>query len=265
MRNISADACAKVLISTWIARYGVPDTVTSDQGKQFDGNLFRKVTQTFGINKVRTTAYWPQSNGILERQHRTIKDALRCLTEVFDDWEEALPMVLLSMRTAVHANGFAPSTLVFGESLQLPIDLVVRPKTNVVSDQRELIRTLRNVALRIREVLISDQPRTTQMDAEESHPIDEYVWVEQPPIKPSLSPKYKSPFRVVSRRGAVIVTEQDRGEVAVNVSRTKPAWGVKEMVPAGDDPSESEDEAVLPATYRTRSGRAVVRPLRYRV
>ncbi|GBP54228.1 Retrovirus-related Pol polyprotein from transposon 297 [Eumeta japonica] len=40
MKDISADSVAKVILEGWIARYGCPSKLTSDQGKQFESNLF---------------------------------------------------------------------------------------------------------------------------------------------------------------------------------------------------------------------------------
>ncbi|GBP49334.1 Retrovirus-related Pol polyprotein from transposon 412 [Eumeta japonica] len=44
MKDISADSVAKVVFEGWIARYGCPSKLISDQGKQFESNLFHKLT-----------------------------------------------------------------------------------------------------------------------------------------------------------------------------------------------------------------------------
>lgn len=55
--NISADTVASAFYSNWIARFGAPRTVTSDQGPQFEAALFRALTKLIGCNRTRTASY----------------------------------------------------------------------------------------------------------------------------------------------------------------------------------------------------------------
>ena len=269
INNISADNCAKVFLANWIARYGVPDTVTSDQGKQFDGHLFKKVLATLGVYKIRTTGYHPQSNGILERQHRTIKDSLRCLASKFEDWEQALPVALLAIRNSIHANGFAPTTMVFGEATTLPIDLVISAKRRRITEEQQMVRTLRANAWTVRDQIVSShgQPSLANDDNDAQQPA--WVWVEAPPIKPSLAPRYKGPYRVQHRRGPVVTIEQDGRQVPTSIARLKPAWGIPDIVQEEDasesDSSDSSSGSEIDRRrkgHHTRSGRLSMPPTR---
>ena len=65
LSNISADCCARALLTQWVARFGIPEVLTSDQGKQFYGHLFSSLMKMLGVHKMHTTAYHPQANGIL--------------------------------------------------------------------------------------------------------------------------------------------------------------------------------------------------------
>lgn len=52
--------------------------VSSDNGPQFIAKDFKEFIRLTGITHVRTAPYYPQSNGKLERYHKTIKnDAIR--------------------------------------------------------------------------------------------------------------------------------------------------------------------------------------------
>ena len=68
--------CAKALALQWIARFGLPAELTSDKGSQFTSELWATMSQLNGTRLHRTTAYHPQSNGIVERFHRHLKSAL---------------------------------------------------------------------------------------------------------------------------------------------------------------------------------------------
>jgi transposase InsO family protein len=76
LSETSAAACAKALTFTWISRFGVPETITSDCGPQFTSNLWFHLCKMLNISHKQTIAYHPESNGAVERLHRRLKDAL---------------------------------------------------------------------------------------------------------------------------------------------------------------------------------------------
>jgi hypothetical protein len=77
LRNMEASKCVDAFIANWVARFGVPVTVTTYRGAQFTSTLWSSACTSLGIKHVLTTAYHPQSNGMVEHVHRQLKDALR--------------------------------------------------------------------------------------------------------------------------------------------------------------------------------------------
>jgi transposase InsO family protein len=77
LSGISAAECAAALFSGWIQRFGVPAYITSDRGAQFTSSLWTSLCSLLSITHLQTTAYHPQSNGLVERFHRCLKDSLR--------------------------------------------------------------------------------------------------------------------------------------------------------------------------------------------
>jgi hypothetical protein len=63
LSEISVAACAKVITFTWICRFGVPETITSDHGPKFTSNLWLQLCEMLNISHKQTTAYHPESNG----------------------------------------------------------------------------------------------------------------------------------------------------------------------------------------------------------
>ena len=59
--------------------------------------MFKTLCKKYNIKKIRTTSYNPQSNGKIERLHRTIKESLRCLGDNHN-WLNNLPQTVLGLR-----------------------------------------------------------------------------------------------------------------------------------------------------------------------
>jgi transposase InsO family protein len=76
LASITAADCARALFAGWVSRFGVPATITSDRGAQFTSALWAGLCSLLNIQHSPTTAYHPQSNGLVERFHRRL-DALR--------------------------------------------------------------------------------------------------------------------------------------------------------------------------------------------
>jgi transposase InsO family protein len=118
--GIAAADCAAALFSGWIQRFGVPSVITSDRGAQFTSSLWTALCSILAISHVKTTAYHPQSNGLVERFHRRLKEALQARL-AGPDWLSHLPWVLLGIRSAVPLEGGpSPAEAVMGCQPILP-------------------------------------------------------------------------------------------------------------------------------------------------
>ena len=92
--NQRATTCARVLVKNWIGRYGVPDSIHSGQGRNFESQVFEEMCHLLNINKTRSTAYHPEGNGQVENLHKTLKSMLKA--RVDDDpqgWDKQLTIL----------------------------------------------------------------------------------------------------------------------------------------------------------------------------
>ncbi|GFS26688.1 Pol polyprotein [Elysia marginata] len=122
IQNAEATTCARALLRNWIARFGVPDSITSDQGPQFTSSLWRELHNVHGCSPKHTTAYHPQSNGMVERFHRSLKAALKARL-LGPGWMDELPIVLLGIRSTWKEDlDAAPALLTYGTNLRIPGD-----------------------------------------------------------------------------------------------------------------------------------------------
>lgn len=159
--DMRADTVAEVFFSGWITRFGVPEKIITDQGRQFEGNLFTAFTNILGINRARTTPYHPQTNGKVEQFHRTLKQSIK--THATSNWISVLPTVLFGLRCTLKDKNVSPAYLVYGTSLRIPGEFFVNssqpaPDTDTFVSQLkqkfELIRPINTLHKTNRTTLI---------------------------------------------------------------------------------------------------------------
>ncbi|ROT72546.1 Gag-Pol polyprotein [Penaeus vannamei] len=125
IRDITAVTVARTFLSTWISRFGTPDTVTTDRGAQFESELWHQLMVLLGSKRIRTTAYHPCANGMVERLHRHMKQALTSSSSN-RRWVNQLPHVLLNIRTSFKEDlQCTAAEMVYGTTLALPADFIV--------------------------------------------------------------------------------------------------------------------------------------------
>lgn len=99
-------------LSTIFSRFGVPLTLRADNGPQFNASCeeFQAFCEDLGVQLINTIPYWPQQNGEVERQNRSILKRLKIAQQLGQDWRQILAQFLLSYHATPHPTiGRAPS------------------------------------------------------------------------------------------------------------------------------------------------------------
>jgi hypothetical protein len=104
--------------------------ILTDQGTEFLSNTFKEVCKLLKINKINTSPFHPQSNGSLERSHRTLAEYLRHYVDKNKaNWDHLLPYAFFVYNSTEHtSHNFQPYELVYGRQLEIPIKLKSEPE-----------------------------------------------------------------------------------------------------------------------------------------
>ena len=130
IRRATAGDFLHWLHSQLIAKYGPMVRLLSDRGSNFMADISAAMYEMWGIDKVTTTAWRPQSNGLVERANGTLKSMLKVYAEdVGKSWPTKLPDWVYAYNTTVHsATGFTPFHLFHGWESKMPYDLLLKDK-----------------------------------------------------------------------------------------------------------------------------------------
>jgi transposase InsO family protein len=101
---------SQTLADRWIAVFGIPVTLLSDNGSAFSSKFFRFLTHVLGVKQVFTSAYRPTTNGQVERWNATLVDAIATLA--FErDWDLSVGLACVAYSTVHSTTGYAPIEL----------------------------------------------------------------------------------------------------------------------------------------------------------
>lgn len=124
----TSETTAKKLVEEFIARFGAPLEIHTDQGRNFQSDLFKAVCKLFGATQTRTTPYHPASNGQVERFNRSLLQMIRCyINRDQTVWDEHLSLLLAAYRsTPYQSTGISPNFMMLGREVHQMTDLVFK-------------------------------------------------------------------------------------------------------------------------------------------
>ncbi|KAL2103789.1 hypothetical protein ACEWY4_000657 [Coilia grayii] len=124
--NEKAETVAEVLASEWVCRFGAPHALHSEQGRNFESEVFQRMCSLFGVEKTRTAPFRTQSDGQVERFNSTLQKILSTTAERCHwDWDLMIPYAVMAYRSTRHsATSLTPNFMMFGREVCEPVDLL---------------------------------------------------------------------------------------------------------------------------------------------
>ena len=113
----------RYLEQEYLPRFGAPEVIITDQGQEFNAIPLKEYMEAVGIEHRRASPYHPETNGRIERFHRTLKDMIRKLVNHQSNaWEDCLGQALWAHRISTSTvTGFTPYFLQYGRRPRAPL------------------------------------------------------------------------------------------------------------------------------------------------
>lgn len=258
VKRQDAETVTTVLLD-WVYDLGVPDRIHSDQGGQFESDLFQQMCRRLGIQKTRTTPYHPESDGMVERFMRTLKDMVaKYIDPQGQGWDTDIKAYTMAYNSSIHAvTGYSPFFLLHGFNPKMPLEATMAPPDDAVPIRSYLAERLKAISSAYKQVMRKTQESANKMAARydehasgEAYTTGDRVWIRDHRAsvggKPKLGLYYKGPGTIISRlggeRGVTYRVRDDKGrEKVLHFNQLKPALE-RNKVQATENPKAQGEE-----------------------
>jgi hypothetical protein len=240
-----------------ITQYGVPKKLLTDRGAAFMSVLMEEVCKLLKIQKLQTSSYNAQANGICERMHKLLIDMIsHFVTKDAKNWDKYIPYAVMAYRATPHCTvKYSPYYLVYGRDLRLPIEGDWRPKRREEAGNiGDYDRHVSELAMRLYEAnkeaakqsKLSHEVAKKYYDRKPREILlkrGDFVYLYNPIAKRGRAKKfeykYQGPYRILEKISPLIYKlEVEEGKsTVVHVNRLKRAYTgpqVKESTPKAE-------------------------------
>jgi len=193
----------ETILNKWILKFGAPKEIHMDCGKSFESKAMSDLAKGMKIKLFFSSPYHHNTNGVIERQFRTIRDYINASLRERkkNDWSEILPDIEFTMNATVQKSiGQSPAEIIFGRKINREQwHTVLEPKMNE-EEERMKDTTTKRLFYVGDQVLVKVESRTKDKD------------------------RYEGPYRIIQKehdRRYRLVDESGK-TVTRNVEKLKP-------------------------------------------
>ncbi|PFX28921.1 Uncharacterized protein K02A2.6 [Stylophora pistillata] len=182
--------------------HGLPQSLRSDNGPQFRSEIFERYLEDNGIQHRKTTSLWPQANGEVERQNKSLLKRMKIAQAEGKEWKKEVRKYVVAYRSTPHTTtGVSPAELLFGRKMRTKLPELKEESTE--SEMRD-----RDGEMKAKTKWYADKKR----NAQESYlaPGDQ-VLAKQECKNKSSTPFAPEPYDVITKTGNSVVVESPDG------------------------------------------------------
>lgn len=201
------------------ARFGLPITITADNGTQLISAEFKQYCDAHNIELNTSTPYWPQMNGEVERQNKSLLKRMIICQEQKGNWQEDLEQFLLMYRSTAHSTTLkSPAEMMFGRNIRDKLPSIEQKKGVEGHDSETYDR---DTLMKAKGKEYADRKRHAKsIDIEEGDSVLAKRQVSTNKLATTFEPTV---FKVVKRKGseATIVNTNTNSTYRRNVAHLK--------------------------------------------
>ena len=212
----TARTCADIIANEVIARFGALLDLHSDQGRNFESDIFKELCVLLEVRKTRTSPRNPKCNGLVERFNKTILRMIKAYLRVEQtNWDLNLGCLAAAYRsTPQESTGLTPNMLMLGREVRLPVEIMLGSLTSdmePITRYGDYVESLRFKLKHAHDVCRKHLERSaykqkTNYDVKQNLVIyqpGDQVWVLKESRKEHISPKLQAAFE-----GPYVVAEK---------------------------------------------------------
>lgn len=229
LHNTTSFTIIKAL-NNYFARFGLPKIILSDNGSYFISSIFKQFFKQLNIEHRFSSIYFPRSNGVCERTHRSLKQSIASMCNNTFEWSDRILYFKLHYNNSVHSvTQFTPAQLFFGRDLNLPMDnnhppaMVENPSTYISKLKQHIIESKKLVCKNESEYFDKNTKYVKGRPIPQLE-IDDEVYLKAFNKPGTFQKKYLGPYQIIKkfRNNNYLIRESNNDEariIKVNASK----------------------------------------------
>ncbi|GFV86034.1 retrovirus-related Pol polyprotein from transposon 412 [Trichonephila clavipes] len=264
LRKASAQAIANAFFDNYIARYGAPISLISDNGPQFISDVFEHFSHRLDIKHMKTVTYRPQSN-LTERVNRNLVQMIASFVEEnHENWDQFLHEFAFALRTAVNeTTNKTPAELFLGRTIITPFSKLI----NVAEDAKYVGRNIERLfdeARRNMQKKHKSWEKHYNLRRRDVHiKVNDLVLFQTHFLSAAgrkqvgkFMPKFEGPYKVLEIKGNNLVIWKNGRNITVNIDQVRVYRPRQSDTISSDNPVETlhDEQEVSHGSNRSHQG-----------
>ncbi|GFW26000.1 retrovirus-related Pol polyprotein from transposon 412 [Trichonephila clavipes] len=229
LRKASAQTIANAFFDNYIALYGAPISLISDNGPQFISDVFEHLSHRLDIKHMRTVTYRPQAN-ITERVNRNLVQMIASFVEEnHGNWDQFLNEFAFALRTAVNeTTNKTPAELFLGRKIITPFSKLINVTEDTKYVGRDIERLFDEARRNMRKKHNSWEKYYNRRRRDVHIKVNDLVLIQTHFLSAAdrkqvgkFMPKFKGPYRALEVKGNNLIIWKSGKSVTVNIDQVR--------------------------------------------